>query len=365
MPVDKNLDKKIKDTLMSLPLVSLSADEKASQINGIEVAISSGAVVMREFPLLRLLLDRIKEELAKYMVLSLLVVSILAAGTLGYLAYPRAYNKPPSNEKPALMKPEEKAQTKSKETADTVPEQSRNQETQDQEAPADTAGQTYSNTTTMQRSSSRRTATRPSNTSQTQVINQPTQAPGVPANQAPTCDLKILSEGPLIAGRAVKFSATFSDPDGQIVTVKWNMGDGNTLQHGPEMNLVLYVYAAPGTYTITLTVVDDGGSSAQVSKTITITSKNQDPIADFSDNAPKKAGETITFKNKSIDPDGFIVGVYWDFGDGYTSRDKDATHAYKIPGDYTVTLKVVDDRGATSSFSKIITVLDHPHQFED
>jgi PKD repeat protein len=37
----------------------------------------------------------------------------------------------------------------------------------------------------------------------------------------------------------------------------------------------------------------------------------------------------------------------WDFGDGSTSTNPEPAHSYKSPGDYTISLKVTDDRGNT------------------
>ncbi len=48
----------------------------------------------------------------------------------------------------------------------------------------------------------------------------------------------------------------------------------------------------------------------------------------------------------------------WDFGDGKTSVEKSPAHGYADSGNYSVTLKVTDDRGYTNSLtrSQYITV---------
>ena len=55
------------------------------------------------------------------------------------------------------------------------------------------------------------------------------------------------------------------------------------------------------------------------------------------------------------DPDGDPVTVLWDFGDGGTSSERNPSHTYSAPGNYTVTLTVEDDQSATDSTSATVT----------
>lgn len=67
--------------------------------------------------------------------------------------------------------------------------------------------------------------------------------------------------------------------------------------------------------------------------------------------------ESITFDaSGSSDPDGSIAAYRWSFGDGNTSAQQTATHAYAAPGSYAVTLTVTDDKGATGTASAQVTI---------
>ena len=74
------------------------------------------------------------------------------------------------------------------------------------------------------------------------------------ANVPPVAD----ANGPYTgtAGQPVSFDGTgSSDPDGTIASYAWTFGDGNN-GTGATPN---HTYASAGTYTVTLTVTDDGG----------------------------------------------------------------------------------------------------------
>ena len=66
---------------------------------------------------------------------------------------------------------------------------------------------------------------------------------------------------------AVAVDATASsDPDGTIVSYHWDFGDGST---GTGVS-PSHTFVATGSYTVTLTVADDGGASSQTSTVITV-----------------------------------------------------------------------------------------------
>ena len=85
----------------------------------------------------------------------------------------------------------------------------------------------------------------------------------------------------------------------------------------------------------------------------------QPPTADFTYSPSEpNPDETVSFDaSTSSDPDGIIVSYDWFFGDEATGTGETTTHSYSEIGDYTVTLTVEDNDGATDSTSKTVTVV--------
>jgi PKD repeat protein len=150
----------------------------------------------------------------------------------------------------------------------------------------------------------------------------------------------------------VTFDASDSeDPDGSIASYAWDFGDGES----GTGKTVTHEYAEADTYTVTLTVTDDRGATHQATKTVeAVETPNEAPTAAFEATVDELVASFDA--SDSEDPDGSIASYAWDFGDGESGTGKTVTHEYAEDGTYTVTLTVTDDKGATDSKSKDVTV---------
>lgn len=80
---------------------------------------------------------------------------------------------------------------------------------------------------------------------------------------------------------------------------------------------------------------------------------NTPPVAAFSKTC---AALDCTFTDTSSDDDGTVTAWSWNFGDGNSSTEQNASHTYAADGTYTVSLTVTDNGGATNAASQSITV---------
>ena len=108
-------------------------------------------------------------------------------------------------------------------------------------------------------------------------------------------------------------------------------------------------------------VTDDSKTACNTASDVLKVRVNHPPVAVAGGDREAYAGganNAILFDGtKSYDPDNEPLTFYWDFGDGVKTQGSKATHFYKKPGRYTVTLRVNDGNGLKSSVAEdMITV---------
>jgi PKD repeat protein len=151
-------------------------------------------------------------------------------------------------------------------------------------------------------------------------------------------------------GLTATFTDSSTDSDGTIASRAWTFGDGGTsTATNPS-----HPYAAGGTYSVSLTVTDNGGATNTKTASVTVTSPtNVPPVANFSFTT---SGLTANFTDSSSDSDGSIASRSWNFGDGATSTATSPSHTYATGGTYSVSLTVTDNGGATNTKTSSVTV---------
>ncbi len=128
------------------------------------------------------------------------------------------------------------------------------------------------------------------------------------------------------------------DPDGTIVSYVWNFGDG----YSDTGSHVTHTFTQPGTYLVTLTVMDNLGATGQDTLNVIV-----DGVPTAVAGGPYSGVENqpILFDASQSTDDQQIVLYRWDWGDGWLTDTTNAYayHTYAQVGDYTVTLTVIDN----------------------
>ena len=129
-----------------------------------------------------------------------------------------------------------------------------------------------------------------------------------------------------------------------IVKWQWDFGDATTdSRQNPGKQ-----YAAPNTYNVKLTSINNIGCSNTITKPVIIFPQ---PVAKFGVTSPACAGTTVKFTDTSSITTGSIVKWRWGFGPGdsvINSTNAVVSRVYNIAGTYTVTLEVENSEGCKS-----------------
>jgi PKD repeat protein len=156
-------------------------------------------------------------------------------------------------------------------------------------------------------------------------------------------------------------SASYDIAPGQIRRYEWNWSEGAPSML--SMPRTSHRFLSAGMYNITLTVTDDLGAKGRKSVEITVVpGQNHPPVAVvYPSVRSQESGKAINFDGSaSYDTDGSVVAYAWDFGDGGRAGFAIVSHAFiltdNLQHDFTVTLTVTDDQGATNQTTVTVTI---------
>lgn len=146
----------------------------------------------------------------------------------------------------------------------------------------------------------------------------------------------------------IDFDASASTPStgASISSYAWNFGDGTPIVTTTTAQ-TSHVFATSGSQSVTLTVTDNKGQSA------TLTKQLEFPIASFTSTPDSSNPKLFTFDaSGSTGAQGSPVVRYeWNFGDGsqpVTTSSPTVTHTFPGGGQFNVQLAVVDGSGLSS-----------------
>jgi PKD repeat protein len=136
-------------------------------------------------------------------------------------------------------------------------------------------------------------------------------------------------------------------PIGEIDSVHWFFGEGDTLKLYTAPFNASYSYSTEGEFNVSLIVFNEAGCSDTVSHVVSF----YHPSASFTFT---NICETFQFTNESTVTIGEL-SYLWDFDDGITSDEENPVHVFSASGDYEVTLTVTHESGCENSFSELVS----------
>ncbi|HWB17876.1 MAG TPA: PKD domain-containing protein [Vicinamibacterales bacterium] len=154
----------------------------------------------------------------------------------------------------------------------------------------------------------------------------------------------------------VLFDASITPNAGNIVSYKWDFGDGET---GFGMRIT-HSYVVAATYNVILTVTNDHGVSASTApKPVAVAAADKPSVTFTFSPASPVVGQDVFFNaaQTTVATGRTIRSYDWDFGDGSPhASGVSPSHRYAVEGAYVVTLTLTDDTGRTTAVSQSVKV---------
>lgn len=161
--------------------------------------------------------------------------------------------------------------------------------------------------------------------------------------------------------QAISFELNGTDPDGDAINYT-RVYTQYVPEHGTiSGNAPKLIYTPNANYTgddYVVFKVDDGKLESSIAVvTIIVHPLNDPPIAIAGEDLTIKRGDTVVLDgSKSYDVDGNITSYEWKEGSEVLSTDENFSKVFYDEGIHKLTLTVTDDKNATDSDEKIITI---------
>jgi PKD repeat protein len=158
-------------------------------------------------------------------------------------------------------------------------------------------------------------------------------------------------------GTTTAFAITATPTTGNAITsIAVDFGDGVSGTLPGNATVVQHIYAAAGTYPVTVIATDSSGATGSAA-TVIVVSNPVTARFTFTPN-PGVVAQPVTFDASSSSSGSGIASYSWTFGDTVNNSASGVTvqHTYAAAGTYNVVLTVVDNGGKTASVSQQVVV---------
>lgn len=176
-----------------------------------------------------------------------------------------------------------------------------------------------------------------------------------PPNQPPQANITYSGDD-LAQGKVINFRAVdANDPDGRVIDYYWDFGGGVS----SGRRVTSHTFESNGTKTVKLIITDNEGLNATESIQIEIDPPNQPPVPEFviRPEHPRFKETVVLNASKSYDTDGSVERYFWKVDDSnYTEANRSLTGAFSEPGIRNVSLKLIDNEGASANLTKSVNV---------